>query len=62
MPADTNMTMAAKWAGPCKADQTPGDMIIGERSDAVLQTATPGGMKMNVKDMQKMRGMVPPPK
>ena len=50
MPADTNMTMAAKWVGPCKADQTPGDMIM------------PGGMKMNVKEMQKMRGTVPPPK
>jgi hypothetical protein len=50
MPADTNMTMAAKWVGPCKADPTPGDMIM------------PGGMKMNVKDMQKMRPMMGPPK
>lgn len=50
VPADTNMTMAAKWIGPCKADQKPGDMIM------------PGGMKMNVKDLQNMRGMVPPPK
>jgi hypothetical protein len=50
MPADTNMTMAAKWVGPCKADQTPGDMIM------------PGGVKMNVKEMQKMRNMMAPPK
>ena len=50
MPADTNMTMAAKWVGPCKADQTPGDILM------------PGGMKMNVRDMQKMRPMMAPPK
>jgi hypothetical protein len=50
MPADTNMTMSAKWLGACKADQTAGDMIM------------PGGMKMNVKDMQKMRNMMAPPK
>jgi hypothetical protein len=50
IPADMNMTMTVKWIGPCKADQTPGDMIM------------PGGMKMNVKDMQKMRGMTAPAK
>jgi len=50
VPADTNMSIAAKWVGPCKADQTPGDMIM------------PGGMKINVKDMQKMRNMMAPPK
>ena len=50
MPADNNMTIAAKWVGPCKADQTPGDIVM------------PGGMKMNVKDMQKMRNMMAPPK
>ena len=50
VPADTNMTMAAKWIGPCKADQTPGDMVM------------PGGMKINVKEMQKMRSMMAPPK
>ena len=47
MPADTNMTMAAKWLGPCKADQKPGDMIM------------PGGMKMNIKDLQSMRNQLP---
>ena len=41
MPAETNMTVAAKWLGACKADQKPGDMIMAN------------GMKMNVTDMQK---------
>jgi hypothetical protein len=35
------MTMAAKWLGPCTADQKPGDMIMGN------------GMKMNILEMQK---------
>jgi hypothetical protein len=35
------MTMAAKWLGPCAADQKPGDMILGN------------GMKINIPDMQK---------
>ena len=41
MPAETNMTVAAKWLGACKADQKPGDIIMAN------------GMKMNVTDMQK---------
>jgi hypothetical protein len=40
LPAETNMTIEAKWTGPCKADQKPGDMIMGN------------GMKMNVNDMK----------
>jgi hypothetical protein len=36
-----SMTMAAKWLGPCTADQKPGDMIMGN------------GMKINLLDMQK---------
>jgi len=35
------MTMAAKWLGPCAADQKPGDMIMGN------------GFKMNILEMQK---------
>ena len=35
------MTMAAKWLGPCAADQKPGDMIM------------PGGIKLNILEMQK---------
>jgi hypothetical protein len=45
LPAETNMTMEVKWLGPCKADQKPGDMIMGN------------GMKMNINDMTK--GMPP---
>src|ERR1043165_2955069 len=41
MPAETNMNIAAKWLGACKADQKPGDIIMAN------------GMKMNVTDMQK---------
>ncbi len=43
MPKETTMTMEAKWMGPCKPDQKPGDMIM------------PGGIKMNVRDLQNMR-------
>jgi hypothetical protein len=35
------LTIAAKWLGPCAADQKPGDMIMGN------------GMKINILDMQK---------
>jgi hypothetical protein len=44
---DTTTTIEAKWLGPCKSDQKPGDMIM------------PGGMKMNIKDMQKLKGLLP---
>jgi hypothetical protein len=47
------MTIAAKWLGPCTADQKPGDMILGN------------GRKMNILDMQKggvSPGMTPPPR
>ena len=44
---DTTMTLEAKWLGACKADQKPGDIVM------------PGGMKMNVKDMEKMKAMAP---
>ena len=44
---DTTTTIEAKWLGPCKSDQKPGDMIM------------PGGMKMNIKDMEKLKGMIP---
>jgi hypothetical protein len=35
------MAMAAKWLGPCAADQKPGDMIMGN------------GLKVNILEMQK---------
>jgi hypothetical protein len=41
------MTMSARWAGACTADQKPGDMIM------------PGGVKVNVKDLQALKGMMP---
>ena len=44
----SRMTMAAKWLGPCTGDQKPGDMIMGN------------GMKMNILDMQKLGGQLPP--
>jgi hypothetical protein len=41
VPAETNMTVEAKYLGACKADQKPGDMMMGN------------GMKMNVRDMPR---------
>ena len=46
-PKETHMTIDAKWMGPCKADQKPGDMVM------------PGGIKMNIKDMQALRNLMP---
>ncbi|MES2031139.1 MAG: DUF3617 family protein [Pseudomonadota bacterium] len=42
---DSTTQLEAKWLGACKPDQKPGDIMM------------PGGMKMNVKDMEKMKGM-----
>jgi Protein of unknown function (DUF3617) len=44
---DTTMTLEAKWLGACKADQKAGDIVM------------PGGFKMNIKDMEKLKGMMP---
>lgn len=41
--AETHMTIAAKWLGPCTAGQKPGDVIMAN------------GMTINVLDLQKMR-------
>ncbi len=46
-PRDTTMTIEAKWLGACKSDQKPGDIVMS------------GGMKMNVKDMEKLKGLLP---
>lgn len=46
-PLDTRTAIEAKWLGACKADQKPGDIMM------------PGGMKMNVKDMQKLKALIP---
>jgi len=44
---DSTTTIEAKWLGACKADQKPGDIVM------------PGGMKMNIKDMEKLKAMIP---
>jgi len=48
--AETHMTIAAKWLGPCAAGQKPGDVVMAN------------GMTMNVFDIQKMRKQAVPPK
>jgi hypothetical protein len=45
---DTTSRIEAKWIGPCKPDQKPGDIMM------------PGGRKMNVMEMQNPRGGPPP--
>jgi len=42
--AKHNMAMEAKWLGPCKADQKPGDVEM------------PGGVRINILDMSKTPG------
>ena len=44
---DRTTTIEAKWLGACKPDQKVGDIMM------------PGGMKMNIKDMEKLKGMMP---
>jgi hypothetical protein len=47
VPRDSSTTIEAKWLGACKADQKAGDIMM------------PGGMKMNVKDMEKLKALIP---
>ena len=47
LPPEMVTTIQAKWLSACKADQKPGDIVM------------PGGMKMNITDMQKMRAGQP---
>jgi hypothetical protein len=44
---DTTTRIDAKWLGDCKADQKPGDIMM------------PGGFKLNVKDAEKLKNLVP---
>jgi hypothetical protein len=44
----SNMTIAAKWLGACKADQKPGDIIMGN------------GIKINVLDKSRAPAPMPP--
>jgi len=49
VPRETAVTVDAKWLGACKADQKPGDMVM------------PGGMKINVKDMEAVKNLMRKP-
>ena len=44
---DTTVTLEAKWLGACKPDQKPGDIVM------------PGGFKMNVRDVDKLKALLP---
>jgi Protein of unknown function (DUF3617) len=44
---DVTSTIEAKWLGPCKPDQKPGDIVM------------PGGFKLNIKDAEKLKGLLP---
>lgn len=46
-PLDTATKIEAKWLGACKPDQKPGDIVM------------PGGFKMNVKDAEKLKALLP---
>ena len=50
MKGDHVTTVEAKWLGACKPDQKPGDIVI------------PGGMKMNIHDLDKLKALLPKPK
>jgi hypothetical protein len=47
VPRDSAMTIEAKWLGACKPDQKPGDIVM------------PGGFKLNIKDMEKLKSLTP---
>jgi hypothetical protein len=44
---DAMTRIDAKWLGPCKEGQKAGDIVM------------PGGLKFNVKDMEKLKGLLP---
>ena len=46
-PLDTVTTIEAKWVGACKPEQKPGDIVM------------PGGFKLNIKDAEKLKGLIP---
>jgi Protein of unknown function (DUF3617) len=46
VPRDSTTTIEAKWLGACKPDQKPGDIVM------------PGGFKLNIKDAEKLKGLV----
>ena len=48
-PLDATTRIEAKWVGDCKPGQKPGDILM------------PGGFKLNVKDAEKLKNLVPSP-
>jgi hypothetical protein len=46
-PLDATTRIEAKWVGDCKPGQKPGDI------------AMPGGFKLNVKDAEKLKNLIP---
>jgi len=47
LPPDATTTIEAKWLGACKPDQKPGDIVL------------PGGFRINVRDAEKLKGLMP---
>jgi hypothetical protein len=47
VPRDATTVIEAKWLGACKPDQKPGDIVM------------PGGFKINVKDAEKLKNLLP---
>jgi hypothetical protein len=47
-PRDTVTRIEAKWLSACKPDQKPGDIVMPG-----------GGFKLNVKDAEKLKGLLP---
>ncbi len=47
VPRETTMMVEAKWLGACKPDQKPGNIVM------------PGGFRINITDMQKLKGLLP---
>ncbi len=47
VPKNASMALDAKWLGPCKDGQKPGDIVM------------PGGIKMNIADIEKLKALVP---
>ena len=44
---DATTVIEAKWLGDCKPGQKPGDIVM------------PGGFKLNIKDAEKLKGLLP---
>jgi hypothetical protein len=47
VPHDATTVIEPKWLGACKPDQKPGDIVM------------PGGFKINIKDAEKLKNLLP---